>query len=194
MYSMDLTVFPGIFHPAFFGSSKVMLSHLALVDLSNLNILDMGCGSGVLAIYAAKQGALVVAADANRLAVENTRINARENGVTLQIQYSDVFTHLTPKKFDVILCNPPYFAATPPSDNQLAWYAGHDLQFFDKFFRDLRAFTHTNSRVWMILSEVCDMPAIGTHAAQYSWSGEKIFSRVRMAERFFVIEYRSQEL
>jgi ribosomal protein L11 methyltransferase len=45
---------------------------------------DLGCGSGVLAIAAAKLGfAPVCAYDSDRAAVEATRVNARENGVVL---------------------------------------------------------------------------------------------------------------
>ena len=45
---------------------------------------DLGCGSGVLAIAAAKLGFGPVAAlDSDRAAVDATRVNARENGVAL---------------------------------------------------------------------------------------------------------------
>jgi ribosomal protein L11 methyltransferase len=47
---------------------------------------DLGCGSGVLAIAAAKLGfAPVRAYDSDRAAVEATRVNARENGVVLDV-------------------------------------------------------------------------------------------------------------
>ena len=48
------------------------------------SLADLGCGSGVLAIAAAKLGfAPVTAFDTERAAVEATQENARENGVTL---------------------------------------------------------------------------------------------------------------
>jgi ribosomal protein L11 methyltransferase len=48
------------------------------------SFVDLGCGSGVLAIAAAKLGfSPVVALDSDRAAVEATRANARENGVVL---------------------------------------------------------------------------------------------------------------
>ncbi len=46
---------------------------------------DLGCGSGVLAIAAAKLGfGPVAAVDADRLAIEATEANARDNGVVLE--------------------------------------------------------------------------------------------------------------
>jgi ribosomal protein L11 methyltransferase len=52
---------------------------------------DLGCGSGVLAIAAAKLGFdPVVAADADRAAVEETDRNARANGVRIDVRRIDL--------------------------------------------------------------------------------------------------------
>jgi ribosomal protein L11 methyltransferase len=53
-------------------------------DLSGSRVLDYGCGSGILAIGAAKFGARDIdAVDIDEAAVESTRLNARANGVRL---------------------------------------------------------------------------------------------------------------
>lgn len=49
-------------------------------------VLDMGCGTGVLGIFAAKQGAQVLAVDIDDKSVENTKENALLNGVELTAQ------------------------------------------------------------------------------------------------------------
>jgi ribosomal protein L11 methyltransferase len=52
---------------------------------ANGSFADLGCGSGVLSIAAAKLGFdPVIAFDSDRLAVEATQLNARDNGVTLE--------------------------------------------------------------------------------------------------------------
>jgi ribosomal protein L11 methyltransferase len=56
-----------------------------LLDLPRGSLLDVGCGSGVLAIAGAKLGfAPVVAIDVDPLAVEATRLNAEANGVEVE--------------------------------------------------------------------------------------------------------------
>jgi ribosomal protein L11 methyltransferase len=60
---------------------------------------DLGCGSGVLAIAAAKLGFRpVIALDSDRLAVEATRANARDNGVVLErVERFDLRAHQPPQ-------------------------------------------------------------------------------------------------
>ncbi|MDQ7744985.1 50S ribosomal protein L11 methyltransferase [Hydrogenophaga pseudoflava] len=70
-------------------------------------VLDYGCGSGILAIGAAKFGAEpIVAVDIDPAAVESTRLNADANGVRLQTGLPDVVDG----HFDVVLAN---ILATP---------------------------------------------------------------------------------
>jgi len=70
-------------------------------------VLDYGCGSGILAIGAAKYGASeVVAVDIDTAAVESTGLNAAANDVTLQAGLPDQAKGL----FDVVLAN---ILATP---------------------------------------------------------------------------------
>lgn len=67
---------------------------------------DLGCGSGVLAIAAAKLGfAPVSAVDADRLAVEATAVNARENGVVLERIARFDLRHGPPPTADTVTAN-----------------------------------------------------------------------------------------
>ena len=76
-------------------------------------LLDLGCGYGVVGIYAAKLigPQNVVMSDNSKSAVELSRINAERNGVgDVKVVQSDGFHGLTDTDFDVILSNPPYHA------------------------------------------------------------------------------------
>ena len=77
--------------------------------LAGLNVLDYGCGSGVLAIAAALLGArTVIAVDIDQQALDATRQNAVENGVLqqLQIGFPDNAELLSPAtQVDLILAN-----------------------------------------------------------------------------------------
>ena len=75
------------------------------------NVLDMGTGSGILAIEAAKYADRVIAADINKDALEFAKEQARANGViNTKFVLSDLFSYFEqhPVKFDLIIFNPPY--------------------------------------------------------------------------------------
>jgi ribosomal protein L11 methyltransferase len=93
-----------------------------LLELERGSIVDLGCGSGVLSIAAAKLGyAPVLALDSDEHAVEATRANARANGVELEAQVADVVAGELPRT-DVALAN-----ITRPTLEQLAPRLGSHL-------------------------------------------------------------------
>ena len=83
---IDLVIDPGrAFGTGAHATTRLCLELLLEVELKGRSFCDLGCGSGVLSIAAAKLGAEpVVALDSDRLAVEATLENARDNGVALE--------------------------------------------------------------------------------------------------------------
>ncbi len=76
-----------------------------LLELEPGSAVDLGCGSGVLAIVVAKLGfAPVVALDADRNAVDATVSNAAVNGVEIEANLADVLTEELPPA-DVAIAN-----------------------------------------------------------------------------------------
>lgn len=76
-------------------------------ELGGLRVLDYGCGSGILAIGAAKFGAREIdAVDIDDAAVESTRLNAEANGVTLNAGLPEAAAG----RYDIVLAN---ILATP---------------------------------------------------------------------------------
>lgn len=77
----------------------------------NLNILDIGTGSGCIAISLAKNldNANIWALDISKKAIEITKKNAKLNNVDVQILNEDILDlEQLPVKFDIIVSNPPY--------------------------------------------------------------------------------------
>jgi ribosomal protein L11 methyltransferase len=76
-----------------------------LLELERGSLVDLGCGSGVLAIVAAKSGfAPVTALDSDEHAIEATRTNAEANGVEVDARVADVLRDELPRA-DVALAN-----------------------------------------------------------------------------------------
>ncbi|MFB7649029.1 HemK2/MTQ2 family protein methyltransferase [Streptomyces sp. NPDC056084] len=98
-------------------------------SLTGLDVLDIGTGSGALALYAAHLGAHVTALDVSQRAVWSTRINARRAGLPVTARRGRV-EDLAGRRFDLILSNPPYVPAPrlrPPTGGAArAWDAGVD--------------------------------------------------------------------
>jgi ribosomal protein L11 methyltransferase len=66
-------------------TTRMCLRWIATHPIAGQRVLDYGCGSGILAIGAAKYGANEIdAVDIDEAAVESTRLNAEANGVRLQ--------------------------------------------------------------------------------------------------------------
>ena len=100
--------FEGVYEPA--EDSWLMVEYLPLFKGS---VLEIGCGSGIISINLAKRGNQVTAVDINPKAIESTKINSKKNNVELEIIEGDMFSKLKNRKFDTIVCNPPYL---PPTD------------------------------------------------------------------------------
>jgi ribosomal protein L11 methyltransferase len=76
-----------------------------LLELEPSSVVDLGCGSGVLAIVAAKLGfAPVIALDADDHAVAATASNAAANGVAVEARRADVLVEELPGA-DLALAN-----------------------------------------------------------------------------------------
>jgi ribosomal protein L11 methyltransferase len=83
-----------------------MIEAMSELDLEGKSVLDMGCGTGILGIYACKRGARrVLGVDNDQWAYDNALENVERNGaVAMEVRLGDAGS-LESEAFDVILAN-----------------------------------------------------------------------------------------
>jgi release factor glutamine methyltransferase len=136
MFGLTITVPPSVFHPRFFRTTRFLGEYLRRADLRGKSFLEMGSGSGILSLIAARGGAAVTALDINPEAVAATISNARNNGLgdRLTAAVSDLFSGIPEDAaFDVILWNPPFYPAEPTDNASQAWMAGKGYSVLARF-------------------------------------------------------------
>jgi release factor glutamine methyltransferase len=170
-------IVPGVFHPGFFFSTKLLISFLEKQNLDGKKFLEMGCGSGLVSIVTAKQNAKVTAADISHEAIVCTKNNAAKNNAQISVIESNLFKSIPPQQFDIIAVNPPYYKKKPVSPDQFAWYCGENLEYFNDFFQQARLFVSDSSRIIMVLSDECDMEGIRSIALKNGWIWEMVLKK-----------------
>lgn len=94
------------FGTAHHATTYLMLSLLEQQNVQGMRVLDMGSGTGVLAILAAKKGAAYVEAiDVDEWAYRNAQENFERNGVSVNALLGDASLLTADKHFDLVLAN-----------------------------------------------------------------------------------------
>jgi 16S rRNA (guanine1207-N2)-methyltransferase len=107
--SFDLVTLPGVFSYSGLDEGTRLLTS-SLGELAGKKVLDVGCGYGIVGLYAASLGAQAVdMLDNHLLAVASAQENITRNRVTdCQVMSSDLLSEVTGKSYDCILSNPPF--------------------------------------------------------------------------------------
>ncbi len=161
----DFLVLPEVFNPVLFRTGPFLaesIARLAPAAGPDRRALDMGTGSGVGAVFAARAGYLVVAVDINAEAVRCTQINVLLNRLAGQVdvRHGDLFAPVAGERFDLILFNPPFYRGAPQDALDYAW-RGVDV--FERFAAGLPTALAPGGRALLVLST--DGDAAGMLAA-----------------------------
>ena len=180
-----------VFHPSFYLSTDLLLDYVISHKLDGKKILELGCGSGFISLYLAKNYRVeMFASDINPKAIKGIIKNAKTNNLTIDIYESDLFSNIPALDFDFILVNPPYFKAPVKSLNQYAFYTGENHEYFLNFFRQIKTYIKKDTKVILILSENVKLHEIKKIASTNFLKLNADQSVIKFGERFdlFILE------
>jgi release factor glutamine methyltransferase len=187
---LSLLTDPQVFHPLCFHSGQILVGYLRTLPLNGRGFLDMGTGSGLVGLCAARLGARLTACDVNPRAVEVARDNARRNGISAEIIESNLFGALADRTFDLICFNVPFYPRAPRSAFEAAFFAGPDFATVRQFAADCSRFLAPGGSVIVIFSEDSGYQGI---VAMFTAAGLQItFEEVtsRLFERFHLVRFQ----
>ncbi len=123
VHGVRLLVLPSVSNPKLLRTGGFFAKCLDESVTAGRDVLDMGTGSGVCALFAARHARRVVAVDINRAAVRCAGINAAINHLEhrVDIRQGDLFEPVTGERFDLVLFNPPFLLGTPRDARDAAW-------------------------------------------------------------------------
>ena len=189
-----LVVPPTVFHPRIFLTSEFFASYIDQLNLSGQRVADVGTGTGILALAAARAGADdVVAIDINPNAARAAQENARNNGLGGRVRAvcSNLMSGIAPRPlFNVILSSPPSFSGEPLDLADRAWHSGPDNRDIAQLFDQARERLLPNGRMYLLLSSDSDLIQIGALIERANFRVRLIAERSIFIESFILYELR----
>ncbi len=146
--SLELEAPDSVYYPR--EDSLLLAKVTENLHLKNKKILDMGCGSGFLAILLAKSNR-VIAADIDEEAIKTTEENARKNKAGIRTIKSDLFSSVK-EKFDIIILNPPYL----PDESDDKTYSGgmSGRNTIEKFIKEAKNYLNKSGKMLLLISSL----------------------------------------
>jgi release factor glutamine methyltransferase len=176
-------VLPGVFSPSFTGASGLFASWVPYPVGGSF--LEIGCGTGLIAVSGALAGcASVTATDISPRAVDNTVRNARRHGVAdrVRVVVSDLFDDLCGERYDVIFWNsnfievPADFVCAGPLEKAMfdPGYAAHR-----RYLADGRRHLRPDGRLLLGFSSMGNRRRLEGHAHALGLRAGVVTSEVR---------------
>lgn len=129
-----------------------------VIDNGKGRLMDMGCGVGLISLYAAYGGWDVVSVDREPTALQNLRRNLIINDLSANLCLSDLFDGVPrsyENEFDIITFNPPYLPSNeyiPESRSDLALVGGRNgYEVMERFLKEVPRFLKENGQLLVLM-------------------------------------------
>jgi release factor glutamine methyltransferase len=156
IYGLPFMVTPSVFNPKVPRTGQFFACNIDTRLVSRESeVLDMGTGSGVCAVFAANLARRVVAVDINAAAVRCALINTLLNHLDhkIEVRHGDLFEPVRGEQFDLILFNPPFVRGAPKDSRDGAWRSSDVAE---RFAAGLRAHLKPGGVAVVLLSTFGD--------------------------------------
>jgi release factor glutamine methyltransferase len=194
---LRLVVPPSVFHPGIFITSRIFASFLRSLDLAGKSAVEIGTGSGILALSAAKAGAKsVLALDINPAAVGAATSNAALNGLSrvVSARVSDLMSAAAAHEiFDVIISSPPSFSGEPRDMADRAWHAGPSYRDIASLFEQAHLHLSTDGAMYVLLSSDTDLALMEQLARKAGFDWQEIARHSIWVEAFIIYRLAKAE-
>ncbi|MEV0987938.1 HemK2/MTQ2 family protein methyltransferase [Streptomyces sp. NPDC049949] len=150
---------PGVYRPQ--ADTLLLAEALAQEQLGpRTEALEIGTGTGALALHAAGRGARVTAVDVSWPAVLTARLNSMLRRLPLRVLHGDFAARTAGSRYDLVITNPPYVPAPghrlPSYGPTRAWDAGPDGRgVIDRICADAPALLRPGGVLLMVHSGMC---------------------------------------
>ena len=179
-----------VYEPA--ADTELLVKSIRLRE--NDMVLEIGTGTGLVAIHCAKHGARVTATDVCSGALDLARRNCEDNGVQVDLREGDLFEPVE-GAFDVIVFNPPYLPTEPddlthsPLDKALD--GGPDgTETALRFIAGLPEHLAENGRAYLVVSSLQDLGRIERELHVHGLASRNMGSSKFAFETISVLEMR----
>ncbi len=162
---IEIDVFEGVYPP-----SEDSFLLLKSIDIKpGENVLEIGTGSGIIAIYCARAGARVAATDISGMALDCAAHNAQKCGVELALYRADLFDGVE-GQFDVIVFNAPYLPSERGTAQGVARQTESGTSGIDvtlRFLEECGWLLKRDGKVYFTASSNADLDTLLRHSQQW---------------------------
>lgn len=151
-------IHPQVYEPA--EDTYLLADNLQVKRMSR--VMEIGTGTGIIAILAAKKASRVIATDINPHAIDCAVKNIVTNKTyNVELRKGDLFEPVKGEKFDLILFNTPYLPSSTDEeiDEELnaAWNGGSDgREVINRFLEDFNDYLNPGGKVQLVQSSLSD--------------------------------------
>ncbi|MBD3354369.1 methyltransferase [Candidatus Woesearchaeota archaeon] len=164
----ELKIKPNVFSPAYFSDSQWFADNLTEI-VEQKKLLEIGTGTGIIALACRMNGADVTATDINECAVENAKINLPKD---VKILLGDMYEPVE-GKFDYIFWNHPFNKGDNPNEKILL-KAGFDYKYesLEKYISQASEYLLDDGKLLLGTGNFADIDEIKRIAKENSYSLE----------------------